>query len=77
VKGQRLTDADLSKYNCVGEQLPQLLENLSSGKCAAHAQNILGVEDVASAMSGLTVRSKKVNAARRSRRMSGTDVRTI
>lgn len=64
VKGQRLTDADLSKYNCVGEQLPQLLENLSSGKCAAHAQNILGVEDVASAMSGLTVRSKKMLSQR-------------
>ena len=32
----------------------------NEGKCAAHGQKILGVEDIAAAMSGLSVRSKKV-----------------
>nr|CAG4644727.1 EOG090X04NF [Leptodora kindtii] len=58
-EGRKLKSTDLSKYAGLGEDLTSLRNLVSSGKCAAHAQNILGVEDVTSAMSGLGVKSKK------------------
>jgi hypothetical protein len=59
-ENKKLRESDFQKYNAVGKELGQLRNQVSSGKCAAHAQNVLGVDDVSSAMSGLTVKSKKV-----------------
>lgn len=58
--GKKTSDPDFAKYSNLGKELVHLRDLVSSGKCAAHAQNILGVEDVNAAMSGLSVRSKKV-----------------
>ncbi len=59
-EGKQLGDSEFTKYSRVGQDLVHLRSLVNSGKCAAHAQNILGVEDINAAMSGLTVRSKKV-----------------
>ena len=59
-ENKKLRESDFQKYSVVGKELGQLRNQVSSGKCAAHAQNVLGVDDAASAMSGLTVKSKKV-----------------
>lgn len=59
-EGKKPRDADFTKYEALGQELSQLRNLVASGKCAAHAQNILGVEDISAAMSGLSVRSKKV-----------------
>ena len=59
-ENKKLRESDFQKYSAVGKELGQLRNQVSSGKCAAHAQNVLGVDDAASAMSGLTVKSKKV-----------------
>lgn len=56
-----LRDSDFAKFAFLSKDLPVLLDLVSSGKCAAHGQKILGVEDIAAAMSGLSVRSKKVS----------------
>ena len=58
--GKKVRDPDFAKYDHLGKELSSLRGLVNSGKCAAHAQNILGVEDINAAMSGLTVRSKKV-----------------
>lgn len=63
-EGKKLTDNDFKKYTPVSQDLGNLRGLVSSGKCAAHAQNILGVDDINAAMSGLTVRSKKSLALR-------------
>nr|CAG4641629.1 EOG090X04NF [Eurycercus lamellatus] len=57
--GKKLKDSEFTKYTRLEKDLSQLRGLVSSGKCAAHAQNILGVEDINAAMSGLSVRSKK------------------
>lgn len=62
--GKKLRDGDFLKYGILGNDLPSLRGLVNSGKCAAHAQNILGVEDINAAMSGLSVRSKKVKPFR-------------
>ena len=59
-EGKKLADSEFAKYGRVGQDLAHLRSQVNSGKCAAHAQNILGVEDINAAMSGLSVRSKKV-----------------
>lgn len=59
-EGKNLKDNDFKKYNAARQDLTSLRNLVNSGKCAAHAQNILGVDDISAAMSGLTVRSKKV-----------------
>ncbi len=59
-EGKKLGDSEFTKYALVGQDLAHLRSLVNSGKCAAHAQNILGVEDINAAMSGLSVRSKKV-----------------
>jgi len=58
-EGKVLRDSDFTKFASLSKELPVLLDLVSSGKCAAHGQKILGVEDIAAAMSGLSVRSKK------------------
>lgn len=58
-EGKKLGDSEFTKYSRVGQDLAHLRSLVNSGKCAAHAQNILGVEDINAAMSGLSVRSKK------------------
>nr|CAG4646195.1 EOG090X04NF [Macrothrix elegans] len=58
-EGKALKDQDFKKYALTKQDWSQLRNLVHSGKCAAHAQNILGVEDITAAMSGLTVRSKK------------------
>jgi len=58
-QGKVLRDSDFAKFAFLSKDLPVLLDLVSSGKCAAHGQKILGVEDIAAAMSGLSVRSKK------------------
>lgn len=58
--GKKLSDSEFSGFNRVIKDLVNLRNLVDSGKCAAHAQNILGVEDINAAMSGLSVRSKKV-----------------
>lgn len=58
--GKKVRDPDFVKYGQLGNELANLRGLVNSGKCAAHAQNILGVEDINAAMSGLSVRSKKV-----------------
>jgi len=54
-----LIEKDFQKYSRVGKELPHLRNQVSSGKCAAHAQNILGFEDIYGAMNSLSCKSKK------------------
>nr|CAG4648606.1 EOG090X04NF [Polyphemus pediculus] len=58
-EGKSLGDRDFKKYAPLIQGLSVLLDSVSSGKCAAHGQKILGVEDISGAMNGLSVRSKK------------------
>ena len=60
-KKWKLVDTEFAKYSKLAKDLTHLRGQVSSGKCAAHAQNILGVEGLTAAMSGLSVRSNKVH----------------
>jgi len=63
-KKWKLVDAEFAKYSKLGKDLTHLRSQVSSGKCASHAQNILGVEGLTAAMSGLSVRSTKSLSSR-------------
>lgn len=63
-KKWKLVDTEFAKYSKLAKDLTHLRGQVSSGKCAAHAQNILGVEGLTAAMSGLSVRSNKSLSSR-------------
>nr|CAG4640797.1 EOG090X04NF [Eulimnadia texana] len=56
---KKLTDEDFSSYSSIQKEIAQLTGLVSSGKCAAHAQSILGVDDISTAMGSLSVKSNK------------------
>lgn len=59
-EGKKLSDSEFTKYALAGQDLAHLHSLVNAGKCAAHAQNILGVDGIKAAMSGLSIHTKKV-----------------